>query len=104
MLEANQRLMNQLMQGVLKTNLNLNQPPGNGGNLQPSGGGGGGNGRSNPWQKEKKGDSIQMYGKTWWWCPQHNQGKGMYVRHKPENHDKWLAAKNAGGPFFVEQE
>ena len=31
--------------------------------------------------------------KTWWWCPKHKDKEGnmvgMYVRHKPEDHDKW---------------
>ena len=38
---------------------------------------------------------------TWWWCSKHRDGKGMYVRHKPENHVKWLKMKK-GVPRFVE--
>lgn len=97
MLEANQKLMTQLMQAVM--NSKGTQPSQN---TQPSGGGGR-KARWEEWQTEKKGDSIQHNGKTWWWCPQHRDGKGLYVRHKPENHDKWLASKT-GGPAFREQE
>ena len=37
--------------------------------------------------KKTFGDSVEKSGKTWFWCPhQHNDGKGMYVTHKPEEH------------------
>ena len=46
------------------------------------------------WRKVKDGDSKTVKGQTWYWCPKHNknaQGKyqGLYVKHKPENHDAW---------------
>ena len=68
-------------------------------NQQRNNGGGGGGGNNNTnrgpweWQMKKKGDKIVVDQKTWWWCPDHNKGKGMYVRHKPENHAAW---KNSG--------
>ena len=102
MLEANQKMMTQLMQAVMNTKNTqpLTQP--SNGNAQPSSGSEKRT-RWEEWQTEKKGDSVQHNGKTWWWCPQHHEGKGLYVRHKPENHDKWLASKT-GGPRFCEQE
>ena len=40
------------------------------------------------------GDKVEKEGKTWHWCDkQHNDGKGMYVRHHPDDHTDWLAAK-----------
>ena len=98
MMEANQKLMNTLMQNIMSANLKQPAPPQNQyqgtGNKKP---------RWEEWQMEKKGETVQHNGKTWWWCPQHNDGKGLYVRHKPENHDKWLKSKT-GGPAFREQE
>ena len=35
-------------------------------------------------------------GKTWWWCPHHKaEGlfDGLYVTHKPEDHDEWKKDK-----------
>ena len=32
-------------------------------------------------------------GKSWYWCPFHNNGKGLYVTHKPENHGLWAEQK-----------
>ena len=95
MLEANQKLMTQLMQNVLtlKTGTSqFNNQTGGGANSKP---------KYQEWQTKKEGDSIQHDGKTWWWCSQHREGQGLYVRHKPENHDKWLAMKK-GGPAFRE--
>ncbi len=40
------------------------------------------------WQHKKIGPSVKVEDKTWWWCPKHCGGKGLYVKHKPENHDK----------------
>ena len=34
------------------------------------------------------GDSIEKYGRTLYWCPKHNKGKGIYVTHRPEDHDE----------------
>ena len=36
-------------------------------------------------------------GKTWFWCPHYKiegQSDGLYVTHKPEDHDPWLKRKN----------
>ena len=85
-----------------------------GGNGNGGGGGGGGNGGTKggshsqgrpftyeEWQTNKTTDSIVKNGRTWWWCPNHNEGKGLYVRHPPQDHDKWKAAvknkKKTGG-------
>ena len=41
---------------------------------------------------------MEKEGKTWFWCPHHKmEGKydGLYVTHKPEEHDEWLQRKNA---------
>ena len=53
---------------------------------QPSGGNGG-----NPkqitideWRKKKTlGDSVERDGAKYWWCPNHQNGKGLYVKHPP---------------------
>ncbi|MGL6008733.1 MAG: hypothetical protein ACRC1D_04680 [Culicoidibacterales bacterium] len=45
---------------------------------------------------------VQRDGKTWYWCDKHkHNGKngvisnGMYVTHKPDQHDNWFARKSA---------
>lgn len=41
------------------------------------------------WRKSKSfGDTVEKDGKTWFWCSQHNDGKGLYVTHRPEDHGK----------------
>ena len=63
------------------------------------GGGGSGGGASGDqnsykeWQLKKTGDTKTVNCKTWWWCPSHNDGKGIYVCHPPGNHDRWLHSK-----------
>ena len=42
--------------------------------------------------------SVTKDGKTWHWCPHHSyEGKydGLYVTHKPEDHDEWQKKKDA---------
>ena len=46
------------------------------------------------------GETVQRDGKQWWWCPRHNEGKGMYVRHPPGEHDEWHAAKKSGNTYL----
>ena len=67
-----------------------------GGGYGGGGGGGGASGGRNSykdWQLTKSGDTKIVNGKTWWWCPKHNDGKGLYVRHPAKDHDKWLHSK-----------
>ena len=43
------------------------------------------------WRKKKShGDSVHRDDKTWYWCPRHKgqDYDGLYVTHKPENHDE----------------
>ena len=41
------------------------------------------------------GDKVERDGKTWHWCHhQHNNGKGMYVTHHPDNHVQWKERKD----------
>jgi len=50
-----------------------------------------------PWRMVRKGASIEKDGKTWHWCPHHTvEGKydGLYVTHKPEDHDEWQRKKD----------
>ena len=44
-----------------------------------------------PWRLTKTlGDKVERDDKTWHWCgQQHNEGKGMYVRHHPDDHTTW---------------
>ena len=49
------------------------------------------------WRMTKTEPMIQREGKTWYWCAKHvSPGKydGLYVTHKPENHDKWVKNRN----------
>ena len=43
------------------------------------------------WRLKKSfGDHVNKMGKDWYWCnKQHNNGQGMYVTHKPEDHTSW---------------
>ena len=51
------------------------------------------------WRVIKKGDTIQVDGRTYWWCKKHKdyhgRWNGMYVLHKPEDHDAVMAARKA---------
>ena len=49
------------------------------------------------WRMKKGPDQMDKNGKTWFWCPHHKiQGQydGLYVTHKPEDHDAWLKREN----------
>ena len=45
------------------------------------------------WRTIKKADTINMNGRTWYWCDKHvhPQGhfNGLYCYHKPEDHEEW---------------
>lgn len=55
------------------------------------------------WKLVFKGKTVVHKNKTFWWCSKHDDGKGMYVCHPPEDHDKCRAAqaaqKASGGKF-----
>ena len=34
------------------------------------------------------GKAVEKNGTQWYWCPKHMKGNGLYVTHKPEDHDK----------------
>ena len=49
------------------------------------------------WRMVKKGASVEREGKTWYWCPRHvvtGRYDGLYVTHKPEDHDEWQKKKD----------
>ena len=49
------------------------------------------------WRMKYDGDSKVVDGKTWYWCKRHKQDgvyDGLYVTHKEEDHDDWLAKKS----------
>ncbi len=50
------------------------------------------------WRKKKEGDTKEMHGRTWYWCPNH-KGKdynSMYISlHKPSCHDDWSKDRGA---------
>ena len=53
--------------------------------------------RIEDWRKVKTTYSVEKNGLTWWWCPKHKfEGvfDGLYVRHKPEDHDAWQQRKD----------
>ena len=41
-----------------------------------------------PYRLVYAGDSIEKYGRTLYWYPKHNEGKGMHVTHRLEDHDE----------------
>ncbi len=45
------------------------------------------------WMIKKKDDQIWWQGCPWWWCNEHNDGKGVYVCHPPSDHSKWKKCK-----------
>ena len=48
-----------------------------------------------PWRKTKAGDKLFKDGYWWWWCPKHTGSDydGLYVCHKPEDHDSSMARR-----------
>ena len=50
------------------------------------------------WCTIKKGDTIQHFGRTFYWCDKHihPQGhwNGLYCTHRPEDHDQWKNQRN----------
>jgi hypothetical protein len=47
------------------------------------------------WRKKKSfGTSVEKDGRQWHWCSRHNNGNGLYVTHKEEDHDTFYANKN----------
>ena len=48
------------------------------------------------WRTKKGKDSVNRDGKQWWWCPHHKKEglfDGLYMTHKPCDHDEWLEKK-----------
>ncbi len=77
------------------------------------GGAGGGRYIFELWHFEKVNNNAdcnmgECDGKTWYWCDKHfynNKGnitQGMYVFHKPSEHDAWRAKKACFGKTFKE--
>jgi hypothetical protein len=52
------------------------------------------------WRFAKDGDTKKAEGKLWWWCTEHCNGRGMYVRHPPNEHDLWAERKRAGQKYL----
>jgi hypothetical protein len=53
------------------------------------------------WRKSKTlGDEVQKDNKTYFWCPHHQDGKGLYVTHHPLDHGKppreWQHTRKGG--------
>lgn len=49
------------------------------------------------WRMSKQGNTKIVNGVTYWWCPHHrNEGQfdGLYVTHKPSEHDSWKAERD----------
>ena len=103
MIEANQKLMQQLMQSCMQAGNNNADNR----NTNTEGGNQGGGERKSmyaDWQITKTTDMIMKDDKPWWWCPNHNKGKGLYVRHKPENHSKWQESLAGNGRRYTDSE
>ena len=48
------------------------------------------------WRIKHEGPSCVCNGKTWYWRPHHKKAglfNGLYMIHKPEDHEKWCAKK-----------
>ena len=103
MIEANQKLMQQLMQSCMQAG---NNNSGNRNTNTEGGNQGGGERKSMyaDWQITKTTDKIMKDDKPWWWCPNHNKGQGLYVRHKPENHAKWQESLAGNGRRYTDSE
>ena len=50
------------------------------------------------WKMTKKGETIEHEGYILHWCKHHAHTEGLwdglYVSHKPENHESWKEEKN----------
>ena len=57
---------------------------------------------------DKKGETAMFNNKTWWWCLKHKNSNdemtGMYVRHRPSDHDVWQKDKKAYSTKLLEEE
>ena len=50
------------------------------------------------WRMTKTLPTINRDGKTWHWCPHHvypDKYNGLYVTHKPEDHEDWVKRKES---------
>ena len=48
------------------------------------------------WRTRNEGIQCDHDGKSWYWCPYHKKPglfDGLYMPHKPEDHDEWRAKK-----------
>ena len=105
MMEANQKLMHQLMQNCIQAGSNSGGGNSGGGNSGDNNSGGGTRkSMYADWQITKSEDKIMKDAKPWWWCPHHNKEQGLYVRHKPENHAKWQESLNGNGRRYTDSE
>ena len=71
---------------------------GSSGQQKPSSTKTGGGSRVNiaEWRMKKSTPMVERDGKTWYWCPHHkyeDMYDGLYVTHKPEEHDEWQKRK-----------
>ena len=49
---------------------------------------------------------VERDGKNWWWCPKHvipGRYDGLYVTHKPEDHEEWVQKKEVRKAKFVKE-
>ena len=54
----------------------------------------------------KQGNTKVVNGVTFWWCPHHkNEGQfdGLYVTHKPSEHDAWKADRDKKNAAWKEK-
>ena len=58
------------------------------------------------WRMVKQGNMKVVNGVTFWWCPHHkNEGQfdGLYVTHKPSEHDAWKADRDKKNAAWKEK-
>ena len=58
------------------------------------------------WRMVKQGNTKVVNGVTFWWCPHHkNEGQfdGLYVTHKPSEHDSWKADRDKKNAAWKEK-
>jgi hypothetical protein len=105
--EMESKISNRAIAKTVTANKDTGKSDGGPGAGQP-GGAGGGRYVFELWRLEKVNNNadhnmVEHDGKTWYWCDKHtynNKGnitQGIYVFHKPSEHDAWRAKKDCFG-------
>ena len=58
------------------------------------------------WRMKNTAPMVERDGKIWWWCPKHvipGRYDGLYVTHKPEDHEEWVQKKEDRKAKFMKE-